>query len=135
LPKGVAKAVMGIPKLRTAVKNVMLQELDIQCKSLCTRTRNPSVLHMSRKDNEKIHNFSWFSILHELKTRAPDVLDFIRTLAAPTVHEDGRQLAPVCMAYALMMHTRWAELSLCQKIVSVILGLGHATEKVLFSLA
>lgn len=132
LPKEIAKTVLGVAKLKTAVKNLILREIDTQCKKLCTRTLNPSVLFMKRKDNEEIKNFSWFKILYEMKERTPDLLDFIRIAAAPTVNDDGRQVAPICMVYALMMHTRWRELSLCQKIVAVVLGIGHATERVCF---
>ena len=116
--------------LRSAVKDLFLQEIDSQSKRLCVRSRTTSVLLMSRKDNKELKNFSWLKILSVMKENAPDVLDFISTIAAPTVKQDGQQIPPICMTYALMMHTRWRELSLCQKIVSVILGVGHVTKKV-----
>ena len=130
LPKEVAKTVMGIPKPKLAVKNLILGEIDEQCKALCHRNSNPSVLLMTRKDNEEIKNFSRLKIMKEMEERAPDLLDFIRVATALKVHDDGREVAPICMIYSLMMHSRWRELSLCQKIVAVILGIGHALERV-----
>ena len=131
VPEEIAKTTLAIKELRTAVKNVFLQEINEQCKKLCVR-RDPSVLLIGRKDYKELLDFNWFKILDEMKRRAPDVLDFISTVATPSVKQNGKQVPAICMTYALMMNTRWRELSLCQKLVSVALGVGHSTTKVFF---
>ena len=63
----------------------------------------------------------------------PDVLDVITAVAIPnvTAHEDSaKQIAPLCTAYGILMFTRWKELSLIQKMNSILLSTGHATERV-----
>ena len=91
----------------------------------------PSVLHVCRKETKSsLESFTWSSVLQEMKERAPDVLDFIATISVPVVKEKENQVPPLCVAYGLMMHTRWKELSLIQKIVTFILGIGHSTAKV-----
>ena len=93
------------------------------------RTRGqPSVLRASKE--VVLNSFSWMKILNEMKERAPDVLEFLVTIAAPTLKEDGRQVPPICEAYAMLMNIRCRELSLVQKINTIVLGRGGATKKV-----
>lgn len=87
--------------------------------------RTPRATH---KELAKV--ITWSSILLEMKERAPDVLDILTTIAAPTVKLDGQQVPRICSAYALLLNTRNRELSLVQKLNTVILGAGHATQKV-----
>ena len=66
-----------------------------------------------------------------MKERVPDVLDVLAAVAIPnvTAHEDSaKQIAPLCTAYGILMFTRWKELSLIQKMNSILLSIGHATE-------
>ena len=55
-------------------------------------------------------------ILNELKDRAPDVLEILTTIAVPNLKDDGRQVAPLCVAYGVLMNQRCMELSLIQKV-------------------
>ena len=64
-----------------------------------------------------------------MKERVPDVLDVLAAVAIPnvTAHEDSaKQIAPLCTAYGILMFTRWKELSLIQKMNSILLSTGHA---------
>ena len=45
--------------------------------------------------------------------------------------EQFKQGRGICMAYTLLMNTRNRELSMVQKMNTVVIGAGHATEKVL----
>lgn len=68
-----------------------------------------------------------------MKERVPDVLDVLAAVAIPNVmaHEDcAKQIAPLCTAYGILMFTRWKKLSLIQKMNSILLSTGHATERV-----
>ena len=47
----------------------------------------------------------------EIKQRAPDVLDFLVTVAAPKVTGDAdQQIPPLCAAYGILMNSRCVEL-------------------------
>ena len=68
-----------------------------------------------------------------MKERVPDVLDVLAAVAIPNVaaHEDSaKQIAPLCTAYGILMFSRWKELSLIQKMNSILLSTGHAIERV-----
>ena len=70
-----------------------------------------------------------------MKDRAPDVLDFIATVATPRLKKNvDEQVPPVCMIYAMMMNQRGQELSLIQKIATIILRIGHSEKKNVFNL-
>lgn len=82
-----------------------------------------------------LQNFNWESMLEELEKRAPDVLDFLATIAVPKPKDNNEKKVPaLCAAYGVLMNSRWKELSLVQKINSIILGVGNATAKVLLIL-
>ena len=68
-----------------------------------------------------------------MKEHVPDVLDVLAAVAKQfhEFHEDSaKQITPLCTAYGILMFTRWKELSLIQKMNSILLSTGHATERV-----
>ena len=80
---------------------------------------------------KSLETFSWESIIMEMRKRAPDVLDFLATIAVPQIKKDSeKQIPPLCTAYGILMHSRWKELSLIQKLNGILLGFGNATERV-----
>lgn len=131
IPQEITQAILTVPRLKSCLKYRLLEDIDQQCRALCTRKRNPSVLHVTKiQCKEKIQNFKWSDIVEEMKERAPDLLDFISTVSVPVLKSEN-QIPAVCMIYGLLLHERWTELSLVQKIVTVILGVGHVTSKVI----
>ena len=130
-PKQIASAIMGIPVIEQCVKEIIPNKMNKDCKILCSK-KSPSVLHTPRsKHSELAKVFSWSDILNETKEREPDILNIFTTIAAPQLRLDGRQVPPICMAYALLMNTRNRELSMVQKMNTVVIAAGHATEKVM----
>ncbi|KAL9977658.1 hypothetical protein ACROYT_G015087 [Oculina patagonica] len=66
---------------------------------------------------KSFENFTWESIVTEVKQRAPDVLDFLVAIAVPQKNQSGKQhVQPLCTAHRILMSSRWKELSLIQKI-------------------
>ncbi|KAL9977663.1 hypothetical protein ACROYT_G015092 [Oculina patagonica] len=66
---------------------------------------------------KSLENFTWESIVTEMKQRAPDVLDFLVAIAVPHINQSGKQhVPPLCTAHRILMSSRWKELSLIQKI-------------------
>ena len=81
-----AQQIMEVPSLRRCILTVILQNIDQQCTKLCVKTKGtPSVLRLSRKDQNKLTSFTWMQILNELKDRAPDVLEILTTIAVVQV--------------------------------------------------
>lgn len=133
IPGDIAKEVLKVENIKGAIKLQLLQEINDQCQALCVRTRGePSILKDSSV--EGLEGVKWCGVMHEMKERAPDVLDFIATVATPRLKKNvDEQVPPVCMIYAMMMNQRWQELSLIQKIATIILGIGHSNKKVIIS--
>lgn len=119
IPTEIAQAIMLLPSVKACMKYLFLEEVDEQCQKLCVKKHTTSVLHVSRKDTKSsLEQFKWESVITEMKERAPDLLDFIATVSVPTVKGHANQVPPVCVAYSLLMHTRWRELSLIQKVIT-----------------
>lgn len=71
----------------------------------------------------------------EMSQHAPDVLDFLVTIAVPQMKRDSeQQIPPLRTAYGILMNSRWRELSLIQKVNGILLGFGNATERVIISI-
>lgn len=91
----------------------------------------PSVLRSSREDKNNLTVFTWMQILNEMKDRALDVLKLLSSITEPNLKDDGRQVAPLCVAYGILMNQRCKKLSLAQKINTILLGTGSVTKKVI----
>ena len=93
---------------------------------------SPSVLLVPRANQkQQLESFSWEQVFIELKEKVPLLLDVLAAVAIPSDKDvTGKEVPAICTAYCILMNQRWKELSLLQKINSVALGFGHATEKV-----
>lgn len=131
-PTYLAKVAMDIPQVKRCVFTLVMNQINEQCRKLCAKTtEKPSVLRVSRKAQKNLSTFKWIDILREMRERAPDVLDFLVTIGVSHVKEDGSQVAPLCVAFGILMNVRSRELSMVQKIATVILGSGNATKRYL----
>lgn len=126
-PHQIAEAAIKTSSLRNAIRNVFFKEVDAQCAMLCARkSSEPSVLRVPSERHKNLVEFLWNNILTEMRERAPDVLDFMATVAIPKLKgNDGRQVMPLCNAYGILMNVRCRELSLVQKINAVLLGVSE----------
>jgi hypothetical protein len=128
----VAKVFFKIPEMERCIKGIFLKRIDEQCKSLCAIKKQPSVLRTPREQHKELSStFQWNTILHEMKTRVPDLLDVLTTVSGPVREEkDSKKVPRVAMAYSILMNTRNRHLTLVQKIIGVVLCAGHVTKKV-----
>lgn len=117
---------MSVKELKQSCEEILLKELDEQCKGLCAR-KNPSVL---RNNNfEDMVNFDWLSLLDELQNRCPFLLKVFHTITAKK--KTQAELAPcIGMAFAILMMQRNHELSLVQRINTLIMTEGNAKKQV-----
>lgn len=122
---------MEIPQLKKCVMVLLVEDINEKCKKLCSKTKErPSVLRVSREQRRNLADFKWITLLREMKERVPEVLNILMAIAAPRVKDDNSQVAPLCTAFGILMHLRSRELSLVQKLNTVIIGTGNATKKV-----
>lgn len=135
LPKDFASVLVSIPPLKNALKLLYLKELQEQSKSFCKKKEDPSILRVGSKCYQELVSFSWAKLLTEWHEKAPDVLDALTAIAVPenSLSRPKRADAivpPLCMAFSTLLNTRNAELSLVQKMVSVVVGLGGCSKMV-----
>ena len=122
---------MDIPQLRKCLTILFLENINEKCKKLCAKSKGrPSLLRVSREKQKNLADFKWISLLNEMKDRVPDVLNILMAIATPQIKKDNSQVAPLCTAFGILMHTRNRELSLVQKLNTVVIGSGNATKKV-----
>ena len=136
IPTEICRVIFSLPNLRTSIKYTMMKEIDDQCNKLCVRKphddgRQPSVLHVKRKDTkQQLQEFTWTKILEEMKQRARDVLYLLCAISVPKLKATDKQVAPLCVAYGILLNNRWKELSLIQKVITTLFGMGHCLEKI-----
>ncbi|XP_028403965.1 uncharacterized protein LOC114526566 [Dendronephthya gigantea] len=120
-----------MPHVKRCIKTLVLKSVNEQCKNLCVKTKGiPSVMRVTRKSQRDLKSFKWIDVLRELKDRSPDILEFLLTIAVPSKLKcTWQQIPPVCTAFGILMNQRCRELSLIQKINTVILGSSNATKK------
>lgn len=134
-PTFLARTVMEIPQLKKCVMVLFVEDINEKCKKLCSKTKEkPSVLRVTREQQKNLAEFKWISLLREMKERVPEVLHILMAIASPRVKNDNSQVAPLCTAFGILMHLRSRELSLVQKLNTVVIGTGNATKKVWFVL-
>lgn len=114
-------------------------DVALQCENLGKTEKGgkPSVL--KEKSYYALKTFSWLKILEEGQKRCPDVIDFISTICIPAHRETvnktkkGESRIPaIGLAYAVMMHQANQQLSLVQRMNTMILCHGHAEKMVSF---
>ena len=130
-PTYLAKIITNIPQIKTCVHELYLKDINKQCKKLCAKSQEMrSVLRVNRNDHKNTKNFHWIDILRKIKERTPIHLDILVTVAVRKVKDDASQLPLLCVAMGILMNIRSRELSLVQKVNSVILGSGGVPKKV-----
>lgn len=123
--------------LRDLLKKKYLLDVAAQCENLGKTAKGGKPTVLKDKSYEALKTFSWLKILEEGQKRCPDVIDFIATTCAPAHRESvnktkkGESRIPaIGLAYAVMMHQANQQLSLVQRMNTMILCHGHAEKMV-----
>lgn len=110
---------------------IVEKELDKQTQLLLRRVDQSS--YLIENDYSSMTSFSWSKILEEMKTRHPILLRFLLAVCSPNTDPEKipESMAPVLgMVYAILMQKRWHELSLVQRVISILLSMEHTHQKV-----
>ena len=84
--EAIPKQVLSVDSIKGAIKLQLLKEIDDQCQSLCVRTRGEPLI-LRDTSVEALESVDWCNVMKEMKNRAPDILDFIATVAAPKLNK------------------------------------------------
>lgn len=103
----------------------ILEQLDTDCTELCTK-RNASVLRKNDYDN--MVSLDWSVIMKEIASRCPILYDIMKTVVKkPNL---TNHIPPICICYGILLQQRNHELSLIQRINTVLLSEGNAKKQV-----
>ena len=131
----IASTIWKIPVLRIACTGLFLLDIDTQCHNICTKL-NGSNAQLSSKGMNSLVNFDWSTMLQELATAAPDLVDVFVTAAVPAKREQlnkvkcGFQRVPsIGMALAITLHERSSKLNAVQQILSLLMVDGACSKR------
>ncbi len=122
------------PSLQKALMKHLQQQIQKECKQICSRKYGDSVLRLppaKLKDflhSSKLKGFQWREISHELKKKAPTLYGILR--AACTKDGEEPNLLLLGMAASVLLKARNKFLCLPQAVVSVLLYAGHCSKMV-----
>lgn len=127
VPSIIATAINSITAIKVSFLTMMMDQLDQDCFNLCSRTQ-PSILR--NNDYAGMIAFDWQALVLEMKDRCSLLLRVLLTVMG--VSEEYDKINPrLGLCYAILMQSRNHELSLVQRICTVILTEGHAKKEVL----
>ncbi|XP_070537548.1 uncharacterized protein [Ptychodera flava] len=135
LPQLIASKVLKIRSLNFAIKKNLLIQLNSDCERLSKKDASESSI-LRRKTPSDMKEFKWHGILREMKDEVPYLLDILVGVAVP-VHREATnssrcgdaRMYPISTVYGILMQQRHRELSLLQRINTVILSAGKADSK------
>ena len=123
----ITSAIVSVNSLKQNVKDNLLHELDEECKHLCLRSE-PSELRMNKFCD--MVGFEWKKLSSEMSSRCPFLLD-VHLIVMNKSKEELTQIIPrLGLCYAILMQTRNRELSLVQRLNTVLLTHGNAKKEV-----
>ena len=134
LPTAVADVIAKeCASVKMVIKRNILDISKSSCDTVCKRLSGSSVLYSSEKQFEAMDNFSIDKVWIEMKTTQPFLIDLMNAITGNQVDIDKtNEEAKVkyCFIYSILMQMRWHELSLFQRIITVLLIEGGCGKQV-----
>lgn len=125
IPTAVADVVTKeCPSVEMAMKRNILNKIKTSSDSVCKRLYGSSVLYSSKKQFDAMENFSIEKIWLEMKSTQPFLIDLLNTITGNEVDIDKTSeevKVKFCFIYSILMNVRWHELSLFQRVNTVLL--------------
>ena len=120
-----------IPTIQLAAKQLILKEVDKSCKSLCKRNENSSML----LDNsyKGLAEFSFDLLWTELLGNHRFLVDLLNSVSGKNhkACDTPKDLqTKYCFIYSVLMNARWHELSLVQRVNTVLIIEGGCSKQV-----
>ncbi|XP_070571411.1 uncharacterized protein [Ptychodera flava] len=114
---------------------MILLQLNYDCEKLTKKTGKECSILRSKMASH-MNKFEWEAILKEMKDRVPDLLNVLVTTTVP-VHRESVNLSkcgiariyPLCTVYGIMMQQRNRELSLLQRMNTMLMSAGKVDSK------
>ena len=140
-----ARTCLALPGVKAEALKQVITSVKLECRHLCQVKPRPSVLRVRSVDVLKY--FSWKGVIRELKRKAPTFLAILQAAAQsnrPRIAARGGKRSKhihqarenvVGMAAAVLLKERNQHMCKLQTIVGILLYAGHASKKVIYTLA
>lgn len=128
LPSIIVSTIYNVTSLKLQFKARLLQELHADCVELCKR-KKPSILRKNKYPD--MVDFSWDALFEELQSRCPILLDVMSTVVKSKKCD---VIPPLGLCYAILMQQRNHELSVIQRINTILFSEGNAKKQVCFTI-
>ena len=130
-PNEIAKTVLKIPKTSLATRKLIAEEMSVSCQSLCKRKGKKSVLLDTTYKG--LSEFAIEKIWEEIKDNHPFLLDIFNSISGKNIDFDDTAAElkiKYCFVYGILVNCRWHELSLLQRINTILLIEGGCSKQV-----
>ena len=106
---------------------IIIPQVEKECSMLCWRER-PSELR--KNDFSNMSTFTWDKVTNEMVSRCPVLLNILLT-AMGYSKDDVSEIAPrLSLCYAILMQSRNHELTLVQRLNTILMTNGNAKKQV-----
>ena len=112
------------PSVEMAIKRNILNGSNTSCEKVCRRLTGSSVLYSSDEQFEAMDDFNINKVWLEMKITQPFLIDLMNATTGNPVDIDNTTeevKVKYCFLYSILMNMRWHELSLFQRINTVLL--------------
>ena len=128
-----ARAAVKVPTIRKAVLKHVSKKIHQECKSLCSKSHEKSILRSSSRSAADIKNFQWHKVTYELRNRAPTLYHVLCAAcycmrSSKDKRKQGKRVLP--LAAAILLKGRNQFLCRAHKVLSTILYAGHCSKMV-----
>jgi hypothetical protein len=121
-----AKTTWASEKYRTEIIKHHSLKLGEEAKAICSSSGETCSLRS--KQVESILSLNWMALHAELSSKAPLLMSVLEAVT-PTKRKPQKKLAH-CMCVSVLLFARTKNMSLIQRLVSVLLYAGHASKQV-----
>eukprot|EP00794_Sanderia_malayensis_P016282 gene16282-17920_t len=130
LTSDIADNILKCKTLSSAIREKKMDAINNCLEELC-KLKSPSCLRST--NTEDLMNFDWNMILNEIHNRCPELLDIFLLICCRNYSSVNLQeqiiIRRIGMVYGILMQSRCKELSLVQRLMTVILTEGGVTKK------
>ena len=131
IPHAISGTINKLESIDLANKKNILQHMDKQAESLCKRKGKTSILY--HKGYKEISEFKLELLWKEIVQNFSFLIDMLNSISGEkcSVSETPHALKiKYCMIYSILMFQRWHELSLFQRLTTVLLLEGGCSKQV-----
>ena len=130
----VAKAIVGHKQLNELVFELFIDQIYVECKTLCQRSAVPPSL-FRRIPVSRLSDFVWKACIDELSSKAPHFLQILTRIVSHSDHRNKKKVTSahypsISMAASVILNERNREMCGIQSLVPLLLFASRVQKQV-----